>query len=178
MPHSLVRGEGRLDVSGGVRLRGEGARFAADLGFLPLVRKGAALSVEFGAKAAARRGVKPLSGAYALRIDGSGIALTGYDERGAFYAVQTLRQIAESPAAAGGLPYLDNTDTVFGQVYAGMDVVDQIACVPTVKNEDETDTYRPQEDSTVTIYKVTIDNYPGPSADDTADSAASDSGAQ
>jgi len=23
-------------------------------------------------------------------------------------------------AAAGGLPYLDNTDTVFGQVYAGM----------------------------------------------------------
>ena len=81
-------------------------------------------------------------------------------------------------AAAGGLPYLDNTDTVFGQVYAGMDVVDQIACVPTVKNEDETDTYRPQEDSTVTIYKVTIDNYPGPSADDTADSAASDSSAQ
>ena len=81
-------------------------------------------------------------------------------------------------AAAGGLPYLDNTDTVFGQVYAGMDVVDQIACVPTVKNEDETDTYRPQEDSAVTIYKVTIDNYPGPSADDTADSAASDSSAQ
>ena len=56
--------------------------------------------------------------------------------------------------------------------------VDEIACVPTVKNEDETDTYRPQEDSTVTIYKVTIDNYPGPSADDTADSAASDSSAQ
>ena len=110
VPHSLVRGEGRLDVSGGVRLRGEGARFAADLGFLPLARKGAALSVEFGAKAAARRGVKPLSGAYALRIDGSGIALTGYDERGAFYAVQTLRQIAESPAAAGGLPFVEIAD--------------------------------------------------------------------
>ena len=98
-------------MSGGVRLRGEGARFAADLGFLPLARKGAALSVEFGAKAAARRGVKPLSGAYALRIDGSGIALTGYDERGAFYAVQTLRQIAESPAAAGGLPFVRTIPT-------------------------------------------------------------------
>lgn len=110
VPHSLVRGEGRLDVSGGVRLRGEGTRFAADLGFLPLARKGTALSVEFGAKAAARRGVKPLSGAYALRIDGSGIALTGYDERGAFYAVQTLRQIAESPAAAGGLPFVEIAD--------------------------------------------------------------------
>jgi len=54
--------------------------------------------------------VKPLSGAYALRIDGSGIALTGYDERGAFYAVQTLRQIAESPAAAGGLPFVEIAD--------------------------------------------------------------------
>ena len=64
------------------------------------------------------------------------------------------------------------------QVSAYAAVVDQIACVPTVKNEDETDTYHPQEDSTVTIYKVTIDNYPGPSADDTADSAASDSSAQ
>ena len=61
VPHSLVRGEGRLDVSGGVRLRGEGARFAADLGFLPLARKGAALSVEFGAKAAARRCFPPAS---------------------------------------------------------------------------------------------------------------------
>ena len=74
--------------------------------------------------------------------------------------------------------FLDGQYAAFGYVTGGMDVVDQIACVPTVKNEDETDTYRPQEDSTVTIYKVTIDNYPGPSADDTADSAASDSSAQ
>ena len=34
----------------------------------------------------------------------------------------TESQIA-AYAAAGGLPYLDNTDTVFGQVYAGMEVV-------------------------------------------------------
>ena len=32
-------------------------------------------------------------------------------------------------AAVGGLPYLDNTDTVFGQVYQGMDVGDAMACV-------------------------------------------------
>ena len=37
-------------------------------------------------------------------------------------------------AAVGGLPYLDNTDTVFGQVYAGMEVVDAMACVDTVKD--------------------------------------------
>ena len=45
-------------------------------------------------------------------------------------------------AAVGGLPYLDNTDTVFGQVYQGMDVVDAMACVDTVKDDDGNDTYR------------------------------------
>ena len=28
---------------------------------------------------------------------------------------------------------MDNTDTVFGQVYAGMDVVDQIACASVIR---------------------------------------------
>lgn len=35
---------------------------------------------------------------------------------------------------AGGLPYLDYTDTVFGQVYEGMDVVDQMAAAATEEN--------------------------------------------
>ena len=72
-------------------------------------------------------------------------------------------------AAAGGLPYLDNTDTVFGQVYQGMDVVDAMACVDTVKDEDGNDTFRPTEETAITINSVTITTYPGPGAD-TADS--------
>ena len=72
-------------------------------------------------------------------------------------------------AAVGGLPYLDNTDTVFGQVYQGMDVVDAMACVDTVKDEDGSDTYLPTEDAAITIHSVTITTYPGPGAD-TADS--------
>ena len=71
-------------------------------------------------------------------------------------------------AAAGGLPYLDNTDTVFGQVYEGMEVVDAMACVETEKAEDGTDTFRPAQDAAITIYKVTIANYPGPTAEETA----------
>ena len=51
-------------------------------------------------------------------------------------------------AAVGGLPYLDNTDTVFGQVYQGMDVVDEIASVPTDKND------RPVEDVVIKTIKV------------------------
>ena len=62
-------------------------------------------------------------------------------------------------AAVGGLPYLDNTDTVFGQVYQGMDVVDAMACVDTVKDEDGNDTFRPTEETAITINSVTITTY-------------------
>ena len=62
-------------------------------------------------------------------------------------------------AAVGGLPYLDNTDTVFGQVYQGMDVVDAMACVDTVKDDDGNDTYRPTEEAAITINSVTITTY-------------------
>lgn len=72
-------------------------------------------------------------------------------------------------AAVGGLPYLDNTDTVFGQVYQGMDVVDAMACVDTVKDEDGNDTFHPTEETAITINSVTITTYPGPGAD-TSDS--------
>ena len=67
-------------------------------------------------------------------------------------------------AGAGGLPYLDNTDTVFGQVYQGMDVVDAMACVETAKDENGNDTWRPTEDAAITIEKVEITTYPGPAA--------------
>ena len=52
---------------------------------------------------------------------------------------------------AGGAPYLDYTDTVFGQVYEGMDVVDTIAQT----GVDETQ--RPTE--AVTINSVSITKY-------------------
>lgn len=50
---------------------------------------------------------------------------------------------------AGGLPGLDYTDTVFGQVYEGMDVVDQMA------NAAVDDSDRPAED--IIIHSVTIE---------------------
>lgn len=79
-------------------------------------------------------------------------------------------------AAAGGLPYLDNTDTVFGQVYQGLDVVDKMACVDTQQDEEGNETWRPTEEDTITIQKVTIANYPGPTAEELA--AQADSSAE
>lgn len=86
-----------------------------------------------------------------------------------FYFVQALQQpleealqaqleqagidaaVIEAYNAAGGLAYLDYTDTVFGQVYQGMEIVDEIARVET----DEKD--RPLED--VIVNSITISSY-------------------
>ncbi len=45
--------------------------------------------------------------------------------------------------AANGRLTVFTTPTVFGQVYAGMEVVDAMACVDTVKDDDGNDTFRP-----------------------------------
>lgn len=86
-----------------------------------------------------------------------------------FYFVQALpgtltettqQQLAESGCSQavvdayttlGGLPYLDFTDTVFGQVYKGMKVIDSIAMVDTDENG------HPTEE--VLVESVTIETY-------------------
>ena len=60
-------------------------------------------------------------------------------------------EVISAYQTAGGAPYLDYTDTVFGQVYEGMDVVDAIAWT----GVDEAQ--RPTEP--ITINSVTITKY-------------------
>ena len=79
----------------------------------------------------------------------------------------TQEQI-DAYAAAGGLPYLDNTDTVFGQVYEGMNVVDKLAGVKNIDSEDGADTCRPFDSGDVTIEHITIAAYPGPTTEELA----------
>lgn len=99
----------RMDQRG-QRLQKEGSGLGGKL-----ARKAAAkpvrLEVDFGARKAAAKGVKQVSGAYQLRISPRGVSVLGYDERGAFYALQTLHQLMASEAAAGGnLPCLTIND--------------------------------------------------------------------
>ncbi len=112
IPQSLALDEsGTLDISGGVALKDKKNKFANDLAFLSLQKEGVKLSIDYGAKLAAKKNVQARSGAYDLTINKKGIAITGYDERGAFYGIQTLRQLVESPIASNGqLPYLTVND--------------------------------------------------------------------
>lgn len=72
-------------------------------------------------------------------------------------------EVVQAYRDGGGAPYLDNLNTVFGQIYSGMDVVDAICSVET--SEDGT----PAED--VILESVTIGSY---SAAEEASSVAQD----
>ena len=76
-------------------------------------------------------------------------------------AISSYRQV-------GGAPYLDGLDTVFGQVYSGMDVVDAIN---QVKTDDDKRPVEPVE-----ILQITISTY-DPAAEVTSDPASSASSA-
>ena len=108
-PHllSLLDDELPLDITSGFSLKDKQGCFSSDFKFLPLQKKGVVVTVDFGQKQARKADVKEVSGAYSLQISPKGINIVGYDERGAFYGIQTLRQIMESPVASNGtLPSL------------------------------------------------------------------------
>ncbi len=105
------------------------------------------------------------SGALCMGTDASGECAS------VFYVMQTLpgdqsvtqelvdqmnsagyrAEVVSAYQTAGGAPYLDYTDTVFGQVYEGMDVVDTIGQTGVDENQKPTET--------ITINSVTISQY-------------------
>ena len=60
-------------------------------------------------------------------------------------------EVVSAYQTVGGAPYLDYTDTVLGQVYEGMDVVDAIGQTAVDENQ------KPCED--ITINSVSIETY-------------------
>lgn len=105
-PHEVVMlpEEGTVDVSAGVRVMDKSGLFREAAGFLPAGdKKAVGLTVDFGEKKAVRAGVRAVSGAYLLAIGSKEISVLGYDERGVFYGLQTLRQIV-AQAENGLLP--------------------------------------------------------------------------
>lgn len=94
---------GVLNASGGFSVKDKRKAFADDLEFLKQAPKGLPLTIDFGEKQAKKAGVQPTDGAYQLEIGEKGVKITGFNERGAYYGLQTLRQILESPVSRGGM---------------------------------------------------------------------------
>lgn len=107
-PHYItVDGAQKLNVSAGFKVKDKKGKFGEDLGFITEAGKGGVImSIDFGEKVAAKHQVKTISGAYSLVISKKGIAIIGFDERGAFYGIQTLRQIMTQPISNNGIPYM------------------------------------------------------------------------
>ena len=69
-PHQMTLDRAHtLDLSQGVNLKDRQGCFSADVPFLTQQKKGVKLSVDFGTKVSQRQGVKPVSGAYRLKVD-------------------------------------------------------------------------------------------------------------
>lgn len=114
-PHEITlrQNNGALDVSAGISIDDKKHKFSGDVAFAGQFGDDPVkLTIDFGKKLAKKAGIEPISGAYALTIDSNGITVTGYDETGAFYGLQTLRQVIESPASKNGkqLPYMTVRD--------------------------------------------------------------------
>lgn len=100
-----------LDISDGFNVNDRQNKFGYDLMSLKKNKKGINIKIDFGKRIASRNNVKKISGAYSLEIGKDGINIAGFDERGAFYGIQTLLQIIGSPACAGGaVPYITVKD--------------------------------------------------------------------
>ena len=92
-----------VDLNKGVKLIGEAVNYAEELRFLPLNKKGVKLTIRFYTEESDVDDVLAHTpGAYALEISEGKIIIDAYDDAGAFYAIQTLRQIVESPISAEG----------------------------------------------------------------------------
>ena len=123
-PRSLRMMNGEtIDVSNGVQLinpvtnkKVKSIDYQPDLNFIPLVKKGLPLRIELVKNTAQftkdMAGVAVTNGAYVLKITKNGINIQAENDLGVFYAIQTLRQMMESPAVEMGkkLPCLEIND--------------------------------------------------------------------
>ncbi len=109
--HLDIHAQSVVDFSNGFKINDRKKSFTDAAGFLSPNKKGVKVNIDYDAAKAAKAGVKDVSGAYLLTITPKGIDILGYDERGAFYGLQTLRQILDSPASAEGkLPLVTIND--------------------------------------------------------------------
>ena len=110
VPHQVQYHEGKgLKISKGVVLLDVMGTALDDVDFLTLKRKGIPMTVDYGSVVALENGVKQISGAYKIAVSEEGITVIGYDERGSFYGLRTLKQIVQMDDS-GVIPFCTVSD--------------------------------------------------------------------
>ena len=111
-PHKIeIDKTQKIDINQGLAIKDKKGDFKNDFSFLLTSNRGKEVCIDYGTDFAKKDGIKAVSGAYSLTVDKKGISIIGYDSRGAFYGIQTLKQLLNSPIAKeGALPYLKITD--------------------------------------------------------------------
>lgn len=104
-PQQMTVNESKqVDVARGFTLKDKTGAMADAASFLPQGTLPVTVSTGFK-----KFPVKPVSGAYRLTVNPKGIKIEGFDDRGAFYGLQTLRQILDG-ARDGKVPSVEITD--------------------------------------------------------------------
>ncbi|MEG2164424.1 MAG: beta-N-acetylglucosaminidase domain-containing protein [Bacteroidales bacterium] len=107
IPQKLeITKDGRITVKDGFRIKDVKGKFTDVLSKIKHNNKGVRLTIDFGAKVAQKYNLPQSSGAYMIKSSDKEIIITGYDERGAFYGLQTLMQLEKE----GQIPYVKITD--------------------------------------------------------------------
>lgn len=96
--------KGTLKIDKGFKVEGNVAEMVKS--YLTVTQDGVPMSIIIDENLAQTETTLAKSGAYILNVSAEGILITAYDERGAFYAVQTLRQLSEENT----IPYMTITD--------------------------------------------------------------------
>lgn len=111
-PQLMTLGSGTVDLTGGVQFTTKVETLADACSFLKATEKGVKFQLLYGEKHARKHQVPLRAEAYKLTIGEKGVSIVGYDERGAFYGLQTLRQLIDSPAGQNGrtVPYVTIED--------------------------------------------------------------------
>ncbi|MGN0213644.1 MAG: beta-N-acetylglucosaminidase domain-containing protein [Muribaculaceae bacterium] len=113
-PHSItIDNASTLNIQAGFAIADMKKCFSEQFSLLGINqnKKGTKLKIDFSTKPSQKANVKPVSGAYSLVINKKGVEICAYDERGAFYGLQTLKQLLESPICENGtLPFTQIND--------------------------------------------------------------------
>ncbi len=96
-PHSLeIISQQRISLEHGFKLVDSADIFAEDIPYVNGDGTALPLSVQFGEQVASQNGVKPIAEAYSLKITPEGVQIRAFDQRGAYYGVQSLLQLIDS----------------------------------------------------------------------------------